>query len=147
VIKYVYEIDYPLGEKRKYLEWVRSIADTLQAPGELKRLASYDNAFSASPHRVIEFTFESMADAGRYFDRKEMVRIFQGELPAHGENIRIKVLTLRGDYTKDLGTPTSGHTDAATATRREDDRHPATWAEPLDPGEPESARFEPDASQ
>src|SRR6266545_1201575 len=52
VIKYVYEIDYPPGEKRKYLEWVRSIADTLQAPGELKRLASYDNAFSASPHRV-----------------------------------------------------------------------------------------------
>src|SRR6266545_2946423 len=51
VIKYVYEIDYPPGEKRKYLEWVRSIADTLQAPGELKRLASYDNAFSAAPHQ------------------------------------------------------------------------------------------------
>src|SRR5947209_5683075 len=90
VIKYVYEIDYPLGEKRKYLEWVRSIADKLQAPGELRRLASYDNAFSASPHRVIEFTFESMAEAGRYVDRKEMVRMFQGELPAHGEHVHIK---------------------------------------------------------
>ena len=33
MIKYVYEIDYPFGEKRKYLEWVRSIAETLQAPG------------------------------------------------------------------------------------------------------------------
>jgi hypothetical protein len=51
VIKYVYEIDYPFGEKRKYLEWVRSIAETLQAPGELRRLASYDNVFSATPHR------------------------------------------------------------------------------------------------
>ena len=54
VIKYVYEIDYPVGQKRAYLEWVRSIADTLQAPGELKRLASYDNVFSATPHRVVE---------------------------------------------------------------------------------------------
>jgi len=98
VIKYVYEIDYPFGEKRKYLEWVRSIVDTLQAPGELKRLASYDNVFSASPHRVVEFTFESLEDAGKYFDRKEMVRIFQGELPAHGTNINVKVLALRGDY-------------------------------------------------
>jgi hypothetical protein len=168
MIKYVYEIDYPLGEKRKYLEWVRSIADTLQAPGELKRLASYDNAFSASPHRVIEFTFESMADAGKYFDRKEMVRIFQGELPAHGENIHIKVLTLRGDYTKDLGTrrrtaerketadfqltaddATLDQIEATTATHRDvtDETRAATWTGPLDPGERESARFEPDASQ
>jgi len=103
VIKYVYEIDYPPGEKRKYLEWVRSIADTLQAPGELKRLASYDNAFSASPHRVVEFTFDSLEDAGKYFDRKEMVRIFQGELPAHGTNIHVKVMTVRGDYSKGSG--------------------------------------------
>jgi hypothetical protein len=142
MIKYVYEIDYPLGEKRKYLEWVRSIADTLQAPGELKRLASYDNAFSASPHRVIEFTFDSMADAGKYFDRKEMVRIFQGELPAHGENIHIKVLTLRGDYTKDLGTR-----DGIANRQAGDEGHPAPWADPLGQSDPESARFEPDASQ
>jgi hypothetical protein len=83
VIKYVYEIDYPFGEKRKYLEWVRSIADTLQAPGELKRLASYDNVFSATPHRVVEFTFGSLEDAARYFSRKEISRIFQSELLAH----------------------------------------------------------------
>ena len=52
MIKYVYSIDYPLGQKRAYLEWVRSIADTLQKPDELVRLTSYDNVFSASPHRV-----------------------------------------------------------------------------------------------
>jgi hypothetical protein len=101
VIKYVYEIDYPFGEKRKYLEWVRSIADTLQAPGELRRLASYDNVFSATPHRVVEFTFDSLEDAARYFGRKEISRIFQSELLAHGTNIGIKVLSLRGDYSKD----------------------------------------------
>jgi hypothetical protein len=101
MIKYVYGIDYPLGEKRKYLEWVRSVADTLQGPGELKRLASYDNVFSATPHRVVEFTFDSLEDAARYFGRKEISVIFQGELPAHGTNIHINVLALRGDYIKD----------------------------------------------
>ena len=101
MIKYVYEIDYPLGEKRKYLEWVRSVADTLQAPGELTGLASYDNAFSATPQRVVEFTFEALEDAGRYFGREEISRIFQSELPAHGSNIGVKVLALRSDYSKD----------------------------------------------
>lgn len=114
VIKYVYELDYPLGEKRKYLEWVRTIADTLQAPGELKRLASYDNAFSATPQRVIEFTFDSLEDAARYFSRKEISLVFQSELQAHGTNIGIKVLALRGDYRKDTaaGRTTVGEDQA-----------------------------------
>jgi hypothetical protein len=97
----VYEIDYPLGEKRKYLEWVRLIAGTLQAPGELRRLASYDNVFSATPQRVVEFTFDSLEDAARYFSRKEISLIFQSELPAYGTNIGVKTLALRGDYRKD----------------------------------------------
>lgn len=168
MIKYVYEIDYPLGEKRKYLEWVRSIADTLEAPSELKRLASYDNAFSASPHRVVEFTFDSLEDAGRYFDRKEMVRIFQGDLPAHGTNIHIKVLTLRGDYSKDVAAgsgaaeseertnlqsttddPMIDQSAVATPVQRgvDDDGQPARWADSVGSDEPETARFEPDASQ
>ena len=103
MIKYVYEIDYPLGQKRAYLEWVRSIADTLQAADELRRLASYDNVFSASPQRVVEFVFDSLEDAARYFARKELAPIFQSQLPAHGTNIRINVLVLRGDYPKITG--------------------------------------------
>jgi hypothetical protein len=101
VIKYVYEIDYPPGGKDKYLAWVRSIADALQGPAELRRLASYDNAYPATPHRVVEFTFDSPQDAARYFDRKEIRLILQSELPAHSANIRIKVLVLRDDYIKD----------------------------------------------
>jgi hypothetical protein len=101
VIKYVYEIDYPLGQKRAYLEWVRSIADTLQGPDELRRLASYDNVFSASPNRVVEFTFESLEEAGRYFERPDVSRVLQGELPAHGANIRMTVLKRLADYDKD----------------------------------------------
>ena len=112
VIKYVYEIDYPPRGKDKYLTWVRSIVDALQAPAELRRLASYDNAYSATPHRVVEFTFDSSQDAARYFDRKEIRLIVQSELPAHSANIRIKVLVLRDDYVKD--------TVAETAAARRD---------------------------
>jgi hypothetical protein len=108
MVKYVYEIDYPLGQKRAYLEWVRSIADTLQAPDELRRLASYDNVFSATPHRVVEFTFESMEDAGRYFDRAEISRILQGELSSRGANIHVKVLKRLADYSKDTVATEAG---------------------------------------
>jgi hypothetical protein len=101
MIKYVYSIDYPAGHKRDYLEWVRSIADTLQKPDELKQLASYDNVFSASPQRIVEFSFESLGDAGRYFERAEIMRIFEGELPSHGTNIGITVLKRLSDYSKD----------------------------------------------
>ena len=78
MIKYVYEIDYPPRGKDKYLEWVRSIADALQAPAELRRLASYDNVYSATPHRVVEFTFDSPQDAARVLrpkgDRADLAR-------------------------------------------------------------------------
>jgi hypothetical protein len=137
MIKYVYEIDYPLGQKRSYLEWVRTIADTLQAPDELRRLVSYDNVFSASPHRVIEFTFDSMKDAGRYFERPEVSRILQGELPGRGSNIQIKVLKLLGDYSKNVVDEATSGPGPMTASS----------AVPLEPGEPPSAQFEPDASQ
>jgi hypothetical protein len=101
MIKYVYAVDYPLGRKRDYLEWVRNIADTLQEPTELRAIASFDNYFSESPHRLIEFVFENMVDAAHYFERKEIRRVLQGELPAHAENVRIMVMERRGDYTKE----------------------------------------------
>ena len=101
VIKYVYEIDYPPGGKDKYLKWVLSIADVLQAPAELRWVASYDNVYPSTPHRVVEFTFDSPEDAARYFDREEIRPIFRSEMPAHSANIRIKVLALRDDYIRD----------------------------------------------
>src|SRR5659263_19064 len=97
-------VTYPLGHKRAYLEWVRSIAETLQAPSELKRLTSYDNIYSATPQRVVEFGFDSTEDGARYFERKEISRIFQGELPSHGVNIRVNVLKSLTDYAKDTVT-------------------------------------------
>jgi len=107
VIKYVYEIDYPPRGKDEYLRWVRSIAEALQAPAELRRMASYDNSYSATPHRVVEFTFDSLEDAARYFDRREIGLILRNELPTHSANIRIKVLALRDDYSKDTMAETA----------------------------------------
>ena len=104
VIKYVYEIDYPPRGKDKYLRWVRSIAATLQAPAELRQMASYDNVYPTTPHRVVEFTFDSLEDAARYFDRGKIRLILRNELPTHSANIRIRVLALRDDYSKDTVT-------------------------------------------
>jgi hypothetical protein len=101
MIKYVYSIDYPVGKKREYLDWIRSIADILQKPDELQRLASYDNVFSASPQRVVEFSFESLEDAATYFERPEMIRIFGAELPQHGLNVKITALRRLTEYTKE----------------------------------------------
>jgi hypothetical protein len=101
MIKFVYEIDYPLSQKRAYLEWVRTIVDVLTDPKELKRLTSYDNLFSASPQRVVEFSFDSFEDGARYFERPEISKIFQGELPARGVNIKINILKSLADYEKD----------------------------------------------
>ena len=100
MIKYVYSIDYPVGQKRAYLEWVRSIADTLQQPDELQQVASFENVFSASPQRIVEFSFESLEAGARYFERPEMTRVFQGELPHHGTNIGLIVVKRLTDYTK-----------------------------------------------
>ena len=107
MIKYVYEIDYPPGGKDKYLAWVRSVADVLQAPAELRGVASYDNVYAATPHRVVEFTFDSREDAARYFDRNEIGLIVRSELPAHSANIRTKVLALRDDYSRDAAAGTA----------------------------------------
>ena len=100
MIKYVYSIDYPIGQKRAYLEWVRTVAEKLQAPAELKRVASYDNFFSASPQRTVEFEFDTLEDAARYFERPEISHIFQTELPAHSSRVQITVLKSLGDYSK-----------------------------------------------
>ncbi len=100
MIKFVYAIDYPVGQKRAYIEWVRSISEILPAPDEIKRLTSYDNYFSASPHRVVEFEFDSMADAAHYFERKEVSRVLQGELPYHASQVQISVFKRLEDYTK-----------------------------------------------
>ena len=98
-VKYVYTIDYPLAQKAAYLSWVVSVAPTLQSFDEVKRILSYDNYFGATPHRFIEFEFDSMAQAARYFQRPEVSQILDAAIN-HGVNSKIAVLHLRSDYDK-----------------------------------------------
>jgi hypothetical protein len=71
-IKYVYTIDYPMGGKAAYIDWVKSIVSTLQKPNELVSIASYDNYFNESPRRVVEFEFENNIEAAKYFEDPEI---------------------------------------------------------------------------
>jgi hypothetical protein len=43
-IEYVFGLDYPLGRKDDYLEWVKSIAASLEAPEEIIRITSSTGA-------------------------------------------------------------------------------------------------------
>jgi hypothetical protein len=99
IVKYVCTLDYPMGEKTEYLGWIKSIAGTLQEPDELLSIASYDNYFNASPNRFIEFKFDSMEDAIKYFDLPEVKEVIEMSTEKSVKHT-IKVLRLRGDYYK-----------------------------------------------
>ncbi len=97
-IKYIYGLNYPQGKKGEFLLWMGSIAKRLQEPGELKGIASYDNYFGASPHYILEFEFDNLVDAGTYFEREEIRKVFD-DIVNRGIDIRIQVFQLRDDFT------------------------------------------------
>ncbi len=103
-VKFVITVDYPLRQKEAYLDWVKSVVPTLQAPRQIKRVASYDNYFGTWPHRFVEFEFDSMSLAAAYFERAEVRAIFD-DVVNHGINISVSVLELRGDYKADVEEP------------------------------------------
>ena len=98
-IKYVYAIDYPLGEKGEYLQWVSSVVPTLSKPNEVKRIVSYDNYYGTNPHRIIEWEFANIADAMKYWQREE-IRQIGLDIPNHSSRASVNVFVQRGDYTK-----------------------------------------------
>jgi hypothetical protein len=100
LVKYVYTLDYPVGEKVEYLEWIKTISRTMQAPEELLSIASYDNYFNASPHRYIEFVFANATDAIKYFENPEISKIV-GETVNHVINGDVNLLKGRGDYNEE----------------------------------------------
>ena len=96
-VKLVFLVDYPLGGKDAYLEWIASVAPSLQAPEEVKRIASYDNLHGASPHRFVEFEFESVEEAHTYLER-EAVRAVNTELPNQSSRVSQLLFEQRPDY-------------------------------------------------
>ena len=98
-VSLVWLVDYPEGAKDVYLEWIASIAPTLQAPPEVNRIRSYDNRENVSPHRFVEFEFDSFLDAAAYMNRPEIAAVFE-DLPNHATQVSAHTLIERSDYAK-----------------------------------------------
>ena len=96
-VKYVVSVDYPVDGKDRYIAWVRSVAEDLKAPAEVRRITSYDDYYGESPHRVVEFEFDSIEDAGKYWADKKVRAVFE-DLTNHGLNAKVQMLLLRSDY-------------------------------------------------
>ena len=96
-IKGVVFVDYPLGGKQAYLEWVASVSSTLVAPSQLKATASYDNYYGESPHRLIEFAFANQADADAYQELEEIMAV-EAEVGNQAGSWEQHRFVLRSDY-------------------------------------------------
>ena len=98
-VSLVWLVDYPEGAKDVYLEWIASIAPTLQAPEEVNRIRSYDNLEETTPHRFVEFVFDSFLDAMTYMNRPEIAAVFE-DLPNHATQVSAHTFIERSDYAK-----------------------------------------------
>ena len=97
MVKGVYLIDYPLGGKQAYLEWVDSIAPVLIGPPQLKAIASYDNYYGESPHRMVTLEFATEADSDAY-EAIEEVKAVETELDVRAGSWERHDFLLRPDY-------------------------------------------------
>ncbi len=99
-VKFVLLIDYPEGAKDAYIEWVRSLVPTLQAPEEVRRIRSYDNQDQTmSPNRLVEYEFDSFLDMAMYLNRPEIAEIME-DIPNHASDVTVHTFILRSDYAK-----------------------------------------------
>ena len=98
--KYVYLIDYFLGGKQAYLEWGKDVTTVLLSPTQLKAVASYDNYYGESPHRLVEFEFASQEDAAAYYALEEVrqTNAAQSERSAGNWSRVLHRFQLRSDY-------------------------------------------------
>ncbi len=96
-IKGVLFIDYPLGGKAAYLEWVASVSSILVGPSQVKAVASYDNYNGESPHRLVVFEFANQEDATAYEELEEIMAI-EAELDSQSSSWANHTFELRSDY-------------------------------------------------
>ena len=96
-IKGVIFIEYPLGGKAEYLEWVASISHILVGPPQVKAISSYDNYNGETPHRLVELEFTSQEDVDAYKELEDVMAI-EAELDVRAGSWVLHVLELRSDY-------------------------------------------------
>ncbi len=96
-VKNILLVDYPLGGKQAYLDWVESVSSITVGPAQLKTIASYDNYYGESPHRLVEFEFANEEDATAYEELEDIMAL-EAELDVRtGSWIQHK-FELRSDY-------------------------------------------------
>ena len=97
-VKMIYLINYPLGCKSKYLEWVKEMSPKLVAE-EIVRIRSYDNFDGGNPHRLVEMEFDSIEDMQKYQKRPEIRAIMQ-DMSDHTSSSEGHTFIQRSDYVK-----------------------------------------------
>lgn len=96
-VKGILLIDYPLGGKQAYLDWVDSVASITAGPPQLKTITSYDNYYGESPHRLVEFEFANTDDSTTYGELEDIMAI-EDELDVQTGSWIQHTFELRSDY-------------------------------------------------
>jgi len=96
-VKILNFIDYPLGGKSAYLEWVKEIGPSLVTE-EVARIRSYDNFEGSNPHRLVEMETWGIEDMQKYQRRSE-VRALMADMSNHTSRSEVHTFIQRSDYT------------------------------------------------
>ena len=96
-VKLINLINYPLGGKAKYLEWVKEVGPTLAQAEEVRRIRSYDNFEGGNPHRLVEMEFDSIEDMQK-FQRRSEFRAIIDDLSNHTSSAQGYTFVQRSDY-------------------------------------------------
>lgn len=96
-IKYIILVNYPLGGKQAYLDWVASNSSALTDPSELKAIASFDNFYGETWHRLVQFEFASKEDSDKYAAIEDLQDI-KAQLDTRTAGWAEHTFQLRSDY-------------------------------------------------
>ena len=99
-IKKMYVINYPVGGKQAYLDWVASVADVLAEPATVKAISAYENYYGATPNRLVQFEFSTEADAEAYSEL-ESIQTVEAQFDTYAANWVLLEFELRSDYIRE----------------------------------------------
>ena len=97
-VKMIYFVNYPLGGKAEYLEWVKEVGPKLVTE-EVVRIRSYDNFEGGNPHRLVEMEFNSIEDMQKY-QRDPEIRAIMQDMSNHTSSSEGHTFIQRSDYVK-----------------------------------------------